>query len=121
MAAGWELALARDSHPVRLRAIKYAESTARRVTPIDTGDLQATVEGEAERDTMACRLSAGNERVDYAAVVEVGGRPHVIRAHGPWPLRSAEGVVFGPEVHHPGTPPQPYLRPGVSAIGSFPG
>lgn len=120
MAPGWAAALARDSHRVRLAAITHAADTARRVCPVDTGALAATITGEADTDTMACRLSAGNEAVNYAAVVELGGRPHEIRAHGAYPLRDrASGRIFGPVVHHPGTPAQPYLRPGVLSIGGF--
>lgn len=122
MAAGWDRELARESHPARLAAIKHGEDTAVRLCPVDTGALVRTVEGEAERDEMACRLSAGDTEVDYAAVTEVGGRPHRIASHGPYPLRNAEtGQVFGHEVMHPGTPAQPYLRPGVMSIGAFTG
>jgi len=120
MAAGWEAQLVRESHPARSAAMRHAAETAVRVCPIDTGDLQSTIEGEADRDSMACRLSAGDATVDYAAVVELGGRPHKIRSNGAWPLRNKEtGDVFGREVNHPGTPAQPYLRPGVSSIASF--
>lgn len=118
MAAGWELALARESHPARRRAMKTAEDAARRLVPVDTGALRETVEGEADPDSMTGRLSAGDGVVDYAAVVELGGRPHRITAHGNYPLRNAAtGEVFGHSVEHPGTPAQPYLRPGVAAIG----
>lgn len=118
MAAGWELALARESHPARRRAMKTAEDAAKRLVPVDTGALRSTVEGEADETTMTGRLSAGDGVVDYAAVVELGGRPHRITAHGNYPLRNARtGQVFGHSVEHPGTPAQPYLRPGVAAIG----
>jgi hypothetical protein len=117
---GWQARLAQESHPARRRAMQVAEETAVRVCPVDTGDLQSTIVGEAPPDRMVGRLSAGSVTVDYAAVVEVGGRPHIIRSHGPWPLRNREtGQVFGQVVHHPGTPAQPYLRPGVMAIGGI--
>lgn len=100
--------------------MRLAEDTAVRVCPIDTGALRSTITGEAARDRMDCRLSAGDTVVDYAAVVEVGGRAHIIRSHGPWPLRNREtGQVFGQVVRHPGTPAQPYLRPGVMAIAGM--
>jgi hypothetical protein len=127
--ADWRAQLARDSHPARRDAMRVAEETAVRVCAVDTGDLQSTIVGEAPADRMVGRLSAGDERVDYAAVVEVGGRPHEIRARGPWALSNArtrrpEDDVFyraGPDarVWHPGTPAQPYLRPGVQAIGGI--
>jgi hypothetical protein len=48
---------------------------------------------------------------DYGGYVNNGTRPHIIRSHGPWPLRSrATGQVFGPVVHHPGTRAQRYVE-----------
>ena len=120
MAAGWQQALAVESHPVRLAAIHHAQDTAARVCPKDTGALAESIVGEALAESMDCRLSAGDQQIDYAAVVELGGRPHEIRSHGDYPLRNREtGQVFGRVVHHPGTPAQPYLRPGVMSIGGF--
>jgi hypothetical protein len=44
----------------------------------------------------------GPERA-YGKYVNDGTVPHIIRSHGPWPLRNREtGQVFGPVVHHPG-------------------
>lgn len=121
MAAGWEQRLAEDSHGRREAAINHAADTARRLCPVDTGALISTIEGEADRSSMDCRLSAGDAVVDYAAVVELGGRPHQITSHGNYPLRDGAGHVFGRTVQHPGTPAQPYLRPGVASIGGFTG
>jgi hypothetical protein len=127
MDPGWRAALARESHPVRLRAIKHAEQDATLACPVDTGDLKSTITGEADQTTMDCRLSSGGPTdgggwVDYAAAVEDGSRPHKITSHGPWPLRNREtGEVFGQSVDHPGTKAQPYLRPGVMSIGGFKG
>jgi hypothetical protein len=53
----------------------------------------------------------------YGLFVEVGTRPHIIRSHGPYPLRNARtGQVFGRIVHHPGTPAQPHLRPALEDL-----
>lgn len=133
MVADWEQKLARESHGARLEAIKYAEDTAKRLCPVgESGALMRSILGEAEKDTMACRLSAGDrpmpkpgERrprggpVDYATFVELGTGPRLIVSRGPWPLRDKEGHVFGRSVNHPGTPAQPYLRPGAMSIGGF--
>lgn len=57
---------------------------------------------------------------DYALSVELGAKPHTIRSHGDYPLRNRKGDVFGREVHHPGNPAQPYLRPSVDdAVRAF--
>lgn len=53
----------------------------------------------------------------YMYGVEVGTVAHIIRSKGPYPLRNRKtGQVFGPVVHHPGTDPQPYLRPALDDL-----
>lgn len=52
----------------------------------------------------------------YGLGVEVGTVAHVIESHGPYPLRNKKGNVFGRRVQHPGTDPQPYLRPALDDI-----
>jgi hypothetical protein len=53
----------------------------------------------------------------YMYGVEVGTAAHIIRSKGPYPLRNRKtGQVFGPVVHHPGTDPQPYLRPALDDL-----
>lgn len=52
----------------------------------------------------------------YGLGVEVGTVAHVIESHGPYPLRDKKGNVFGRKVSHPGTDPQPYLRPSLDDI-----
>jgi hypothetical protein len=68
--------------------------------------------------------------VNYAAFVEYGTRPHIIRPRNgkflrfPANARSARltgsvrrggDAVFAREVHHPGTKPRPFLVPGARA------
>lgn len=55
----------------------------------------------------------------YGLFVEVGTAAHTITSHGPYPLRNRQtGQVFGRTVHHPGTNPQPYLRPALVELTS---
>ena len=50
-------------------------------------------------------------------LIERGTRPHPIDAHGPWSLHNAlTGQYFGPHVDHPGTHPQPFIRPAAEAM-----
>lgn len=56
------------------------------------------------------------EGFPYGLGVEVGTAAHTIRSKGPYPLRDKHGKVFGKEVQHPGTDPQPYLRPAMDDI-----
>lgn len=120
MAADWEQKLAAASYGPRDAAMGHAATTANRLCPRDTGELADSIIGEALETSMDCRLSAGGGHIDYAAVVELGSRPHEIRSHGNYPLRNREtGQAFGRVVHHPGTRAQPYLRPGVMSIGEL--
>jgi hypothetical protein len=48
--------------------------------------------------------------------LEIGTAPHVIKSHGLYPLKDKYGRVFGQKVNHPGTLPQPYLRPALDDI-----
>jgi hypothetical protein len=73
------------------------------------GDLPLRPSGYLRNSVHARRVAPGEiligSAVSYAAYVNEGTRPHVIRSHGPWPLRNrATGQVFGPVVNHPGTP-----------------
>lgn len=80
---------------------------ARRQCPIDQGDLLESI----HEDLSAGRVHVGT---DHWAPTEYGSQPHLIRSHGPYPLRSREtGEVFGPVVMHPGTPAQPFMRPAL--------
>jgi hypothetical protein len=57
------------------------------------------------------------EGAPYGLFVEVGTRAHIIRARRKKVLANRKrGQVFGPVVHHPGTAPQPYLRPALDYV-----
>lgn len=60
------------------------------------------------------------EGYPYMLGVEVGTVAHKIRSKGPYPLRNRKtGQVFGQEVDHPGTNPQPHLRPALDDLRGF--
>jgi len=83
---------------------------ARRRVPVDTGELRSTIRTAINTPTSG-RVWVGT---DHWAPTEYGSAPHVIRAHGPYSLHNAEtGQYFGPVVHHPGTPEQPFMRPAA--------
>lgn len=55
----------------------------------------------------------------YPLFIEVGTVAHEIKSHGPYPLRNKKtGRVYGKRVWHPGTTPQPFLRPALDDIRS---
>jgi len=87
---------------------------ARRYCPVDTEALKDSIEHHLEEGDLIVSASGGAGGRTYAAYVELGTAPHVIRSHGPYPLRNPRtGQVFGPVVHHPGTKAQPFLRPAL--------
>jgi hypothetical protein len=92
---------------------KSTEATAddcRAGCPIDSGDLVESI-GTRYPGGLVGVVVVGT---DHWADVEYGSRPHIIRAHGPYSLHNAEtGEYFGPVVHHPGTPAQPFMRPAL--------
>jgi hypothetical protein len=53
-------------------------------------------------------------------MIENGTPPHSIDSLGDWPLRNPDtGQVFGPHVDHPGTRPQPFIRPAAEAMAGY--
>lgn len=85
---------------------------ARRYCPKHTGDLAESVESHVENGNLIVSAT-GSDEESYAAYVELGARPHIIRPNGKkalfWP-GAAHPVGL---VHHPGTRPQPFLRPAL--------
>lgn len=85
------------------------EADAKATCPKNTGALAASIEHEVRGRT--ARIGSN---LRYAAAVELGSAPHIIRARNASVLANREtGQVFGPVVHHPGTPAQPYLAPAL--------
>lgn len=70
---------------------------------VDNGEAYIDVETAAEDEHGA----------PIGLYTEVGTRPHVIESHGDYPLRGANGQVFGRRVNHPGTQAKPHLRPAL--------
>jgi hypothetical protein len=103
-----------------------AVAEAKRLVPRQTGFLGRSIAPGAIRgDTAIVRASA-----NYAAHVEFGTRPHVIKPRHAkvlaWPAnaggrrlsgraRRGAAMAFACRVNHPGTRPQPYLIPGAVA------
>jgi hypothetical protein len=109
-----------------LQAVAYAKETV----PRKTGNLGRTIRlGTVSEDAVQI-LAGGQLGVGYAQVVEFGSKPHDIYPRRKKVLRFAtnpnsrrltgtvrtgatEGVVFSKHVRHPGTKPQPFLRPAA--------
>lgn len=87
------------------------EADAKAGCPRDTGRLAESIHHEMADGGKTARIGTN---VDYALSVEFGSRPHIIRGNPylAFPGRDGETVVRR-EVHHPGTPEQPFLRPAL--------
>lgn len=82
------------------------EADAKAACPVKTGRLAESIEHEVNG-----HVARIGSNVPYAAIVELGSGPHIIRATRAKVLANREtGEIFGPVVHHPGTRAQPYLR-----------
>jgi hypothetical protein len=82
---------------------------ARRRVPLDTGELHDSI-----RTTYVNRHGRVWVGTDHWAPTEYGSAPHVIRARHKRVLHNRDtGEFFGPVVHHPGTPEQPFMRPAA--------
>jgi HK97 gp10 family phage protein len=82
---------------------------ARRYCPQKTGHLRRSISKFRAGKSGYVVVSA-----DYWRYVEYRTKKHTIRSAGPWPLRNPQtGQVFGPVVKHPGTKPQPFMRPAI--------
>jgi hypothetical protein len=77
-------------------------------------DLQIKLEAgqEALDDNVLARVGTA---VDYAPHVEFGTAPHEITPDEAEALRFEvdDEIVYTKRVMHPGTPPQPFMRPAV--------
>lgn len=84
------------------------QADAKRLCPVKTGETRRSIHRFKAGGTWYVVVGGSWEYIEYPT------RPHIIRSHGPWPLRNREtGQVFGPVVHHPGTRAQPFMRPAI--------
>ncbi|MFF7534876.1 HK97 gp10 family phage protein [Streptomyces bobili] len=94
------------------------QNEARRRAPVDTGRLRSSIVSRAEGGGRSVGYVIGSN-VNYSAAVEYGTAPHVIKPKYKralyWP-GAAHPVA---QVNHPGTRPQPFLRPAIEMTEIF--
>jgi hypothetical protein len=81
------------------------------LAPVDTGRLRSSIRAEPPRIfTFRGSVTIGSD-LEYAAMVNDGTRPHIIRPRRARVLRFQVGgrTVYAREVHHPGTRANPFL------------
>ncbi|WBB94184.1 hypothetical protein [Verrucosispora sp. WMMC514] len=88
----------------------------------ESGHMRDQIKSELHRDPVGLYVDIGTDATTpdgypYPVGVELGTRPHTITSHGDYPLRNPKtGRVFGKTVQHPGTQPQPFLRPSLDVL-----
>ena len=101
-------------------AARQVVNRAKALAPVDTGRLRASIRIEGRR-TLALRTvyTVGSD-VEYAAMVNDGTRPHVIRSRTKQVLRFQVGgrVVFARVVNHPGTKARPFLDRALREVAA---
>lgn len=93
---------------------------AKVLAPVDTGRLRASIRVESRRSLGFRTIYTVGSDVEYAAMVNDGTRPHVIRPRRAQVLRFQVGgqVVFARVVNHPGTRPRPFLDRALREVAS---
>lgn len=108
--AGWHDELDAELFPRMDRLVDGIAKDASRYAPRDTGAMAKQIVSYRAGP----KLWRVHSLATYTCFVEFGTGPHPIKAHGDYPLRNRRsGKVFGPLVHHPGTPEQPFMRPAL--------
>ena len=99
---------------------------AKLLVPRRTGNLGRTIRVGRVTDESAELLAGGQNEIGYAAAVEFGTKPHVIRPRRAKVLawggkrtlggrlrKGSRPTHFARSVRHPGSRAKPYLRPGI--------
>lgn len=99
-----------------VKATTFAvEAEAKMRAPIDKGILRNSTQANVDRveSNLLGYVQVGAE---YGLAVEEGTRPHKIRPKGKKALywKGAKSPVRS--VNHPGTAPQPFMRPAAKAV-----
>lgn len=101
-------------------AARQVVQRAKVLAPVDTGRLRASIRTE-RRSLLGFRLrwTVGSD-VEYAAAVNDGTRPHVIRPKTKQALRFRIGgrTVFAKVVNHPGTRARPFLDRALREVAA---
>ena len=94
------------------------QNEARRRAPVDTGRLRSSIVSRAEGSGRSVGYVVGSN-VNYAAAVEYGTAPHVIKPKYKQALYWPGAAHPVAQVNHPGTKAQPFLRPAIEMTEIF--
>lgn len=85
---------------------------ARQIVPVETGTLKESIGQHAEQTSRTTVVGSIGSNLDYSVFVAKGTKPHTIRG-SPLAWEENGGMHFATVVHHPGTAPQPFIRPAI--------
>lgn len=76
---------------------------------VDTGNLKGSIRANTSGNVAIISMA------EYAPYVEYGTPPHIIKPKKAKALhwKSGSKDIFAKVVHHPGTRPQPFIRPAL--------
>jgi len=94
------------------------QNEARRRAPVDTGRLRSSIVSRAEGSGRSVGYVIGTN-VNYAAAVEYGTAPHVIKPRYKQALYWPGAAHPVAQVNHPGTAAKPFLRPAIELTPIF--
>lgn len=94
------------------------QNEARRRAPVDTGRLRSSIVSRTEGGGRQVGYVVGSN-VNYAAAVEYGTAPHVIKPRYKQALYWPGAAHPVAQVNHPGTKAQPFLRPAIELTPIF--
>jgi hypothetical protein len=101
-------------------ASRQVVNRAKVLAPVDTGRLRASIKADPPRIFSLRGSVKVGSNVEYAAMVNDGTRPHVIKAVNAKALRFKVGgrTVFARLVHHPGTRARPFLDRALQEVAA---
>ena len=101
-------------------ASRQVVNRAKVLAPVRTGRLRSSIRAEPPRIfSLRGSVTVGSD-LEYAAMVNDGTRPHVIRPRAKQVLRFQVGgrTVFAKVVNHPGTKPNPFLDRALREVAA---
>jgi len=101
-------------------ASRQVVNRAKVLAPVRTGRLRGSIRAEEPRIfSLRGSVKVGSD-LEYAAFVNDGTRPHIIRPRRAQVLRFTVGgrTVFAKVVHHPGTRPRPFLDRALREVAA---
>lgn len=130
ITGGRELAQFLQQLPVKLEknimrgalraGAKVIAQEAKLNAPVQDGDLKASirVSTNAKRGRVEAKAKAGGKKAWYAAIVEFGASPHIIKGKNgkllKFTARDGKRIEIA-QVSHPGFKAKPYMRPALDS------